>query len=166
MNLCGVHREDLLKLPKRLLDEAYDHLNTLRSQEGGQHLTRLTLDGEAYGFIHDWDSFSFGEYIDMTTYAQDVYTNATKMMALLYRPIVLDQGDTYTIAPYTTKENHHIFEGAPATLFGGAMLFFCNSKRRLLSSLRVSLSQTLTQASLGLSGDGIPLSTPSPMKTS
>ena len=166
MNLCVIHREDLLTLPKRLLDEAYEHLKDLRSQESGQHLTRLTLDGKPYGFINDWDSFSFGEYIDMTTYAEDVYANATKMMALLYRPIVIDRGDTYTIEPYTTKENHHIFELAPATLFGGAMLFFCNSKRRLLSSLRVSLQQTITQVSLATSGDGIQLSTPLQMKTS
>jgi len=166
MNLCGINREDLLKLPKRLLDEAYEHLNELRSQESGQHLTRLKLDGKTYGFVNDWEAFSFGEYIDMTAYAQDVYGNATKMMALLYRPIVIDRGDTYTIEPYTSKENHKIFELAPATLFGGAMLFFWTSKRTLLSSLRVSLSQTITQASLGLSGDGIQLSTPLPMRTS
>ena len=166
INLCGINREDLLTLPKRLLDEAYEHLKDLRSQESGQHLTRLTLDGKPYGFINDWEAFSFGEYIDMTTYAEDVYANATKMMALLYRPIVIDRGDTYTIEPYTTKENHLIFEAAPATLFGGAMLFFCNSKRRLLSSLRVSLQQTITQVSLAKSGDGIQLSTPLQMKTS
>jgi len=166
MNLTGLNREELLKRPKNLLDAAYEHLKELRSQEHGEHLERLLIDGVEYGFINDWDAFSFGEYIDIQDYAKDVYTNAEKMLSLLYRPIIQDNGKDYTIAPYTSKENEKVFENVPATVLAGAMLFFWTSKRDLLNPLRRSLREAIVAIASTPNGVGTLQSLPLQMKTS
>ena len=102
----------------------------------------------------------------MEEYTKDFWGNAHKIAALLYRPIVRKQGDTYTIKPYTAKEDAEVFKGMNAELFGGCLIFFLNTRRELLHTLKSSLltaAAHLTDSAI--SGDGTLPSLPLQAKT-
>ena len=117
-------KDKLNKLPKKSLDTASTYIRNIMMSEEAQHIDRIEIDGELYGFVNDWDSFSFGEYIDMQQYCRDVHKNATKVMSVMYRKVTKQLGDKYWIEPYTAKEDYEKFSKLPATLFGGVLSFF------------------------------------------
>jgi hypothetical protein len=125
------------------------------------------MDGVEMGFIPDWSQFTTGEWIDMETHTKDVWSNAHRIMSLLYRPVSEQIGDAYHIEPYNAKEDHDRWLDCPAQWFAGAMLFFSTSRRRLLNSTRLSLTEATDRLiELARSGDGTTSSTPSLVKTS
>ncbi len=136
---ANISIEQLRKQPKKVVTEADKHLKKIAQMETGKHQTIIELNGEEYGFINDWSAFSLGEWIDVEEYAKDFWNNAHKIASILYRPIDRRQGDVYTIKPYTAKEDSEIFREMSAEIFGGCMLFFSTSRKRLLSTLQSSL---------------------------
>lgn len=146
---------DLLSLPMTLLDRATTHLNTLLDTEVTLHPKRVSMDGKSYGFIPDWSEFTTGEWIDMERYTQDIWSNAHRIMSLLYRPITDQIGERYEIQPYSSKEDPDLWLDCPASWFSGALLFFSTSRERLLSSINQSLREvTEDQIKSARSGDG------------
>ncbi len=163
----NVTLEQLREAKLKDVQKADEYLKTILSEERGRHLTRIKINGESYGFIPDWSSFSLGEWIDIEEYCEDFWNNAHKVASILYRPIDRQQGDAYTIKPYTAKEDSEIFKEMPADIFGGCMLFFSTTRNELLSTMKSYLMEGVEhQMHLLRSGDGIPSSTLSQEKTS
>ena len=147
--------------------QADEHLKRIANEETGRHLKVIELNGQQYGFIPNWQEFSLGEWIDIEEYSGDFWENAHKIMSILYRPIVRRQGDVHTIEKYTAKEDSEVIKQLPADLFGGCILFFLNSRTKLLNTMKSSLlkaAETLTNSAIN--GDGIPASTLLQGKTS
>lgn len=163
--LSGIKKEDIQKLSKKGLDVAYAHIEELRKSEYGELVEKLNINGVQYGFVNDWDSFSMGEWIDMENYCKDVSKNAKNILSLLYREIVREEGKRYWIKDYTAKEDPEKFKDIPATVFGGVLSFFLNTKIELLRTMRLSLAGILREVSLGNDGVGIPHYIPSQVKT-
>ena len=132
--------EALRKLSIKDMREADAHLSVIKDQEYGKHLKVITLDGVDYGFIPDWNEFSLGEWIDIEEYSKDFWANATKIASLLYRPVTRQWKDRYKIEPYTSKEDPEPFNQLNADLWAGMLLFFSSSKRKLLHTLKSSLT--------------------------
>ena len=154
--------EELRKAPMSEVTQADEHLMRIAEEESGRHLKVIELNGQQYGFIPNWQQFSLGEWIDIEEYSGDFWNNAHKIMSILYRPIVRQQGDAHTIEKYTAKEDSEAFKLLPADLFGGCILFFLSSKRTLLHTMKSSLliaAESLTSSAVN--GDGIQASTPS-----
>ena len=158
--VTGLSFAELRKMPQALLVEAERHIEYLLKQEQSVHLKTFKLQGTEYGFIPDWEEFSAGEWIDLETYTADFWPTAHKAMSILYRPVTRKAGDTYTIEPYTAKEDATPFLDMPAPLVAGALLFFWTTEHKLLNDLRSSLIRTTKEAtSLVANGVGIPSST-------
>ena len=151
----GVDQDELKKLPKKALDTLLAHIDVIKRDYKSSHTQIITIKGEEYGFVNDWDAFTFGEYIDMETYSQDVYANAHKMMSLLYRKIDRKSKNDYWIEPYTSKENSEIFKTIPAHIFTGALVFFSTTRRELLRTTRLSLAKAVRDLTLQENGVGI-----------
>ena len=153
--MTGHTVEELITLPVAVLDRASSHCEEIMAAEVGVHPKRVSVGGKTMGFIPDWSAFTTGEWIDMERYSQDIWTHAPSIMAMLYRPITDELGDSYAIETYTSKEDSDIWMDCPAQWFVGALLFFSSSRRRLLSSMRRSL-ETATEALIESvkSGDG------------
>jgi len=163
---CCALNDDVRAEPLSVLNEANDYLSLLQQAESRKHLKVITLDGVEYGFIPDWEAFTTGEWIDLESYVGDFWTNAHKVMSVLYRPIERRSGESYTITPYSAKEPSEAFKELPADLFAGAMLFFSTSRNELLSTTRFSLLEIATEAMNSVkNGAGIPSSTDSQTKT-
>ena len=157
---------NLRKMPAKEVVKADEHLMTIKEKEIGRHFKTITLEGKEYGFIPDWNEFTLGEWIDVEEYCKDFWSNTHKILAILYRPIYRKQGEVYTIEKYTAKEDTEIFKQLPADVFGGSMIFFFTSRKRLLNTLRLSLLEVAREATLlANDGGGIPYSTPSPVRS-
>jgi len=155
--VTGTDWEQLRDMPRALIQEAYNHLQTLRKAETQRHLETFELNGTRYGFIPNWDEFTAGEWIDAEQLCGDFWKNAHKVMALLFRPVTREWGNRYEIEPYTAKEDAEAFLDMPADQVAGALLFFSTTKNELLSTLQSSLIQAATKVATtsGRSGGGI-----------
>lgn len=163
---ANVTIEELRDAPMSDVIKADEHLKRIAEEETGRHLKVIELNGQQYGFIPNWQEFSLGEWIDIEEYSGDFWNNAHKIMSILYRPLVRRQGDVHTIEKYTAKEDSEAFKLLPADLFGGCILFFLNSRRTLLHTMKSSLmkvAESLTNSAVN--GDGIQVSIPSQEKT-
>jgi hypothetical protein len=157
----------LRKMPQKLLEAAGEHIDNLLTQETARFEKVLEMDGKRLGFIPDWDAFTAGEWIDLETYLEDFWKNAHKVMAILYREVTYELGESYEIKKYTAKEDASAFEEMPADLVSGTLLFFWTTRNELLHSIQSSLLRVAEEATrLAKSGDGIISSTPSQEKTS
>ncbi len=153
--------------PMAVINAADEHLTLVHSAETRRHLKIIELNGQYYGFVSDWDSFTTGEWIDLEAYCKDFWPNAHKIMSVLYRPIERRSGEIYTITPYTAKEASDVFLELPADLFAGCLLFFSTTRDELLSTMQSSLMEVATESmSLVKGGGGILSSTDSQEKTS
>ena len=159
--------EQLRKYPQKLIEAATEHLNNLMNQETARFEKVLEIDGKRFGFIPDWDAFTAGEWIDMETYLADFWPNAHKIMAILFRPVTYEYKDKYEIEKYNAKEDASVFEGVPADLVSGTLLFFWNTRNELLLDMKSSLLEAAKKAiQSAKNGDGITSSTPSQKETS
>ena len=157
----------LRKMPQKLLEAAGEHIDNLLTQETARFEKVLEMDGKRFGFIPDWDAFTAGEWIDLETYLEDFWKNAHKVMAILYREVTYELGESYEIKKYTAKEDASVFEEMPADLVSGTLLFFWTTRNELLHSIQSSLLRVAEEATrLAKSGDGIISSTHSQAKTS
>ena len=157
----------LRKMPQKLLEAAGEHIDNLLTQETARFEKVLEMDGKRLGFIPDWDAFTAGEWIDLETYLEDFWKNAHKVMAILYREVTYELGESYEIKKYTAKEDASAFEEMPADLVSGTLLFFWTTRNELLHSIQSSLLRVAEEATrLAKSGDGIISSIPSQAKTS
>ena len=157
----------LRKMPQKLLEAAGEHIDNLLTQETARFEKVLEIDGKRLGFIPDWDAFTAGEWIDLETYLEDFWKNAHKVMAILYREVTYELGESYEIKKYTAKEDASTFEEMPADLVSGTLLFFWTTRNELLHSIQSSLLRVAEEATrLAKSGDGITSYTPSQAKTS
>ncbi len=155
----GQPKEQLRQLPRVLLQEAHKHLEEVREQESPKHFTRFHLDGVEYGFIPNWETFTTGEWIDAEAYAADFWPNAHKLMSVLFRPVERSYGDTYSIKPYTAREDASVFLEMPAQQVVGALLFFSRTNNRFLTNLRSTLiSVAMGRTSSLTTWDGTPSS--------
>lgn len=153
--VSGMSEVSVRKLPSKVFDRAIEHIGTLCDTEVAKHQKVINLNGTDYGFIPDWSEFTTGEWIDMESHSKDMYTNADKIMALLYRPITRRLGDAYEIEPYTAKENPAPFRDVKAELYAGVLLFFSTTKKAWLSSTIQSLAMTGEMGMVYLkNGDG------------
>jgi len=157
----------LRKMPQKLLEAAGEHIDNLLTQETARFEKVLEMDGKRFGFIPDWDAFTAGEWIDLEGYMEDFWKNAHKVMAILFREVTYEVGESYEIKKYTAKEDASSFEEMPADLVSGTLLFFWTTRNELLHSIQSSLLRVAEEATrLGRSGDGITSYTPSQEKTS
>ena len=163
----GKSIEQLRKMPQKLLEAAGEHIDNLLTQETARFEKVLEMDGKRFGFIPDWDAFTAGEWIDLEGYMDDFWKNAHKVMAILFREVTYEVGESYEIKKYTAKEDASTFEEMPADLVSGTLLFFWTTRNELLHSIQSSLLRVAEEATrLAKSGDGITSSTPSQEKTS
>jgi hypothetical protein len=106
---------------------------------------RFSFAGTDYGFIPNLDEITMGEYIDLEENLQD-WGNLHKAMAVLYRPVIMEKGDRYTIEKYQGIKNESIMKEIPAEYALGASLFFWNLRTELSETILKYLSKEMKEA--------------------
>jgi len=95
----------------------------------------IKLDGIEYGFEPNLSQMSYGAYCDITQFDTiAIDKNWTKVMNILYRPIVKKQGDMYTIKPYIPNDDDSKWLSVGMDIHFGCLFFFVHLLTDLLSS--------------------------------
>ena len=144
--LVGIDGGILSKVPIKQLREAYNQLGELISTNPNNELSRVVeIDGIEFGLIPDFDELSLGEFVDLDNYLQDNYNNLSKIFAVLYRPVIERDGNSYNIEPYSLKniiDRRELFNNRLSidTVYG-ALVFFCNIGSKHIESTLYSLEE-------------------------
>lgn len=139
---CNVSYEDLQKLSLTKYDVVVQMLQDVFGQKP-TFRNRIKIGNTDFGFIPKLDDISLGEYVDLENYMKSP-TTYHKAMAVLYRPITLKVKETYLIEDYEGSDKYaEFFLDCDLETTLGAMLFFWNLGRELLSSMKNSFQEDL-----------------------
>jgi len=126
----------------------------------------IKVDDVEYGFHPDLSEITLGEYADIETYIQNgMEKNLSKLMAVLYRPIVEKNGKYYSIEKYNgsgVRMRSEKFKKMKAADVNSSLVFFWTLGNELSTILPLYLmermeevKQSLLMRSLQQSGDGL-----------
>ena len=99
----------LSNIPKKLIKELelkdvaiiMSKISELQQKQNSSLKRVIEIDGKRYGFHPDLDSITLGEWSDLESMIKNnVEKHLPEIMAILYRPIVEEQNDIYTIKAY------------------------------------------------------------------
>jgi hypothetical protein len=168
--LCNTQHANLIPF-----NEVQDILQSIEQifKSKPRHLQRFKIDNIEFGFIPDLDKMSFGEFIDINNYIDNV-EDFHKALAVLYRPITTKLKGMYLIEDYKGSDMYsQLMKKAPLEAILGAKVFFYNLANELLKATTDSLQtipaeqQEIIRQRLHLvkDGDGINLFTESLKET-
>ena len=130
---CGV---DIAIVSKMRLSDAESISNEVLGvlQQNVPFTNKFELDGVKYGFIPDLQAISLGEFIDLEEgLSKD--KDFHKAASVMFRPIVKEFGELYTIDGYeASTEMHHVMKQAPVGIISAAIVFFYNIAKELLTA--------------------------------
>ena len=132
---CGV---DISIVSKMRLKDAESISNEVLEvlQQNIPFTNKFELEGVKYGFIPDLQAISLGEFIDLEEGLADS-KSFHKAAAVMFRPIVKEFGELYTIDGYeASTEMHHVMKGAPLGVISAAIVFFYNIVKELQTDLK------------------------------
>ena len=142
---CGV---DIAVVSKMRLSDAESISNEVLEvlQQNVPFTNRFELEGVKYGFIPDLQAISLGEFIDLEEgLSKD--KDFHKAASVMFRPIVKEFGELYTIDGYeASTEMHHIMKQAPVGIISAAIVFFYNIANELLKASQDFSSQEKAEA--------------------
>jgi hypothetical protein len=121
---------------------------------------KFTIGDQEFGFIPELDNITYGEFVDLDTYLQDVQ-NMHKAMGVLYRPITQQVKSRYLIEPYESAGKYaELMKQAPMDVVLGGVLFFWRLGNELLQATLTSLEEkqmmnTQGKGSSQSDGDGM-----------
>ena len=142
---CGV---DIALVSKMRLKDAESISNEVLGvlQQNVPFTNKFELDGVKYGFIPDLQAISLGEFIDLEEgLSKD--KDFHKAASVMFRPIVKEFGELYTIDGYeASTEMHHVMKQAPVGVISAAIVFFYNIANELLKASQDFSSQEKEEA--------------------
>ena len=142
---CGV---DIALVSKMRLSDAESISNEVLEvlQQNVPFTNKFELDGVKYGFIPDLQAITLGEFIDLEEgLSKD--KDFHKAASVMFRPIVKEFGELYTIEGYeASTEMHHVMKQAPVGIISAAIVFFYNIAKELLKASQDFSSQEKAEA--------------------
>ena len=108
----------------------------------------IEIDDKRYGFHPDLDSITLGEYADLESFIKaDIQKNLPELCAVLYRPIVDEKNDIYTIEAYDGNISIRAEEmkKMSAEQVQSALVFFWHFVTVLSMTMESSLTQRILE---------------------
>ena len=103
----------------------------------------IRIDGVEYGFEPNLSKMSYGAYVDITKYKDiTIDENWSKIMNILYRPVVKHSGDNYSIQAYKGDTNSDKWLSVGMDKHFGCLFFFVNLSTDLLKNTLNSMMET------------------------
>ena len=128
-------------------------LSELQAKQDSSLKRIVEVNGKRYGFHPNLDEITLGEYADLETMIKnDIEKNMPEVMAILYRPIVEENNDVYTIEAYDGNITIRAEEmkKMSAEQVQSALVFFYHFATLLLLTLESSLTQVLKEMKMQL----------------
>jgi len=155
---CGVPLANLPNVRIKDVSHISKHISAMINEKPSLTPT-FTMGDTKYGFIPELDNITYGEFVDLDGYLQDVQ-DLHKAMAVLYRPITSEVKHRYLIEPYEGAGRYaEQMKQAPMSVAMGASLFFYRLGNDLITATLTYLESQKTNThpnhSSVESGDGI-----------
>jgi hypothetical protein len=141
----GITKKELRNLP----------VDQIKFVEGllTQHLMKPKTDeivftfnynGIAYGLENDWGNMTWGQWTDLEVFSQKdkINDNIHIIMALLYRPIKIQDGVKYELEPFNSDEvmkRAGQFKGLPIYYWYGVTTFFLQISSLYMIDIETSM---------------------------
>ena len=149
---CGVSADVYKVLPEKVFtDISNDMIELINKSKTQELVLTFELMNQKYGFIPSLDELQYGEYSDLVTYTKDTWENIALIMSILYRPIVEEKQDKYTIQSYsgTVDSRVELFnKKLTMDVCFGALSFFFNLQLDLLTDILNSSIKNLEKEKL------------------
>ena len=137
---CGVPLANLPNVRIKDVSHISKHISAMINEKPNLTPT-FTMGDTKYGFIPELDNITYGEFVDLDGYLQDVQ-DLHKVMAVLYRPITNEVKHRYLIEPYEGAGRYaEQMKQAPMSVAMGASLFFWRLGNELLRASLTSLEK-------------------------
>lgn len=123
-------------------------LSELQAKQDSSLKRVIEVEGKRYGFHPNLDEITLGEYADLETMIKnDIEKNMPEVMAILYRPIVDEENDVYTIEAYDGNISIRAeqMKKMSAEQVQSALLFFYNLGKELSMTLPLYLMERLKE---------------------
>jgi hypothetical protein len=123
-------------------------LSELQAEQDSSLKRIIEIEGKRYGFHPNLDEITLGEYADLETMIKnDIERNMPEVMAILYRPIVEEENDVYTIEAYDGDISIRAeqIKKMSAEQVQSALVFFWGFVNDLLMILPLYLTEQLRE---------------------
>ena len=147
---------ELSNIPKELINQLelrdvalmMSKLSELQAEENSSLKRVIEIDGKRYGFHPDLDSITLGEYADLEQFIKmGVEKHLPEVTAILYRPIVEEKENVYTIEAYDGNISIRAEEmrKMSAEQVQSALVFFYLFVKELYLTMELSLTHLLME---------------------
>lgn len=169
-HLCGLDANWINGLDIDSFNKIMAELNKFLSNTDLPLQRFVKIDGIEYGFEPNLSEMSYGAYVDISKFETfSIDKNWSKIMNILYRPVIKKNGDMYQIKPYTIGEDESKWLSVGMDIHFGALFFFVHLSIDLFSSTLKSLKEEELPPNIKLilekSGELIPQFMNSPKET-
>ena len=148
--------KELSNIPKNLIKELeikdiaviMSKVAELQQKQDSSLKRIIEIDGKRYGFHPNLDSITLGEWADLETMIKmDIEKQLPEIMAILYRPIVEEQNDIYTIKAYDgdIRIRAEQMKQMSAEQVQSALVFFYTFAKESLLTLQSFLTKRLKE---------------------
>lgn len=99
--LSNIPKDLITQLELRDIAVMMGSISELQTKQDSSLKRVIEIDGKKYGFHPDLDSITLGEYADLEQFIKlGIEKHLPEIMAVLYRPIVDEENEVYTIEAY------------------------------------------------------------------
>lgn len=147
-NFTNITEDEYLNMPEKDITDLKVQIAKLLNTTYTNFLPKsITIDKVKYGFIPSLDDMAYGEYLDLVEYTKkNMWDKMPTIMAMMYRPIVSESGETYAIEKYngTNEDRVELFNlYLTMDCVFGAISFFLDLQRDLLIGTQIYLQEML-----------------------
>jgi len=124
------------------------HLSNLQADANTNLQRKIEIEGIRYGFHPDLSEITLGEYADIETFLKNgIEKHLPEVMAILYRPILEEKNDVYTIQAYDGKLSMRAeaMKRMKTEDVQSSLVFFWTFVMEFLKILPLSLKDQATQ---------------------
>tara|TARA_R110000824_G_scaffold33842_1_gene108100 strand:+ start:957 stop:1598 length:642 start_codon:yes stop_codon:yes gene_type:complete len=163
----------LSNIPKKLIKELalrdvaiiMAKLAEIQSEQSTVLKKVFEINGVEYGMHPDFSEITLGEYADIESFVKDgLENNMPNIMAILFRPIIEQKGEAYTIQGYdgNIKIRAEVMKQMSAEQVQSALVFFyllgkilLKTSKSFLKAQADLMEKELQTETLRKSGDGL-----------
>ena len=144
--LSTIPKDLIVQLELKDIAMLMNSLSKIQAKQDSSLKRIIEVQGNRYGFHPNLDEITLGEYADIETYVKiGIENHLPELMAILYRPIVEEKNNVYTIEAYdgNISIRTEIMKKMSAEQVQSALVFFYSFVSVLSATLESYLTKKL-----------------------